>query len=324
MSIYNLTHVEQKIYNRIADAMNSLQLQAQLPSASAEEILLILNKVISENRNGFLYKPGSVKVSNSITGTTLHMEMCPEARNRITFCSQIEFEVDEIISTALKKHTIYDEILMVYTYFVKHFRYAQSHIENEKYHMTASPFLYREAVCEGFAFAFAHIMNRLDIPCGIITGVSALNGSNGSHAWNIVCLDNRYYHVDVTWDICMKEKGGHLFDYLFLDDCLVSRDHRWNDSSIPYCTDPSKEFYAKERLICNNRTEAISLLEKQIRLRKKVVGFRYSGDYADTFFHSDLLSKILNTAMRQSKCVYSRVNYGYNSDVGTAYFKIDY
>ena len=101
MSIYNLTYAEQKLYNGITDAMNALQLQAQLPRASAEEILLMFNKVISENRNGFLYKPGSVRISSSIMGTTLHMEMCPEAANRITFCSQIELEADEIISQGL-------------------------------------------------------------------------------------------------------------------------------------------------------------------------------------------------------------------------------
>ena len=125
-------------------------------------------------------------------------------------------------------------------------------------------------------------------------------------------------------DICMKGKGGHLFDYLLLDDCLVSRDHRWNDSSIPHCTDPSKEFYAKERLICSNETEAINLLEKQIRIRKKVIGFRYSGDNADSALNADCLSKILNTAMQLSDCAYSSANYGYNIDTGTAYFKIDY
>lgn len=324
MSIYNLTHAEGKIYNGITEAMNSLQLQAQLPRASAEEILQIFNKVISENRNGFLYKPGSVRISSSIMGTTLHMEMCPEARDRIAFCSQIEFEVDEIISAASKNHTVYDKILTVYTYFVEHFRYAQSNIENEKYHRAASPFLYREAVCEGFAFAFAYIMNRLDIPCGIITGVSTLNGSDGPHAWNIICLDNRYYHVDVTWDICMKEKESRLFDYLLLDDCLIRRDHRWSDSSIPYCTDPSKEFYVKERLVCRNESEAINLLEKQIRLRKNVVGFRYSEGNAESVLNANLLSKILNTAMQQCDCGFSSVNYGYNAGAGTAYFKIDY
>lgn len=79
--------------------------------------------------------------------------------------------------------------------------------------MTASPFLYRKVVCEGFAFAFAYIMNRMDIPCGIITGASTLNASNGLHAWNIIFLENRFYHVDVTWDICTKEKCGYLFDF---------------------------------------------------------------------------------------------------------------
>ena len=167
-------------------------------------------------------------------------------------------------------------------------------------------------------------MNRLAIPCGIITGTSTLNGYNGPHAWNIICLESRYYHVDVTWDICMKEKGGHLFDYLLLDDCLISRDHRWSDSSIPHCADQSKEFYVKKRLICHNEAEAINILGKQIRSRKKVVGFRCSKASAESILNADSLSKILNAAMQQCGCTYSGVNYGYNVGTGTAYFKINY
>lgn len=33
---------------------------------------------------------------------------------------------------------------------------------------------------------------------------------------------------------------------------------------------------------------------------------------------------ILNSAMQQCACLYISVNYRFNADVGTAYFKIDY
>lgn len=83
--------------------------------------------------------------------------------------------------------------------------------------------MYRKSVCEGFALAFANVLNRLGIPCGIVTGYSSLDGTFGAHAWNIVELDRKYYHLDVTWDICTKEKEIDTFDYFFLMIALCEK-----------------------------------------------------------------------------------------------------
>lgn len=323
MSIYSLSRQYKEAYSAISAAMDSLQLNAHLPIISAEEALSIYNKVISENRNGYFYKPVNVRILKSIMGTTLYMTMCPEAEKRISFCCGVEFEIEDIISVAAQERAEYDKILRVYKYFIDQFRYVQTNTENEKYHMTASPFLYREAVCEGFALAFSAIMNRLCIPCGIVSGTSTLNNMRGPHAWNIIYHEGNYYHIDVTWDICTKEKG-HFFDYFLLDDKLVRRDHHWDDNSIPRCIDPSKDFYAKKRMICYSASEAIGMLHEQIELKKRAVGFRFLGDHVESIINNKILSRILAEAMRQTCQLCSQVQYGYNAKAGTAYFNIIY
>ncbi len=50
------------------------------------------------------------------------------------------------------------------------------------------------AVCQGYACAYANIMNQLGIPTGLVTS-ETLN-----HAWNMVEIDGSWYHVDCTWD----------------------------------------------------------------------------------------------------------------------------
>ena len=54
----------------------------------------------------------------------------------------------------------------------------------------------KEAVCEGYALAYKYYMNRLEIPCKIVSGTS--NGQ--SHAWNQIQLNGNWYMVDPTWD----------------------------------------------------------------------------------------------------------------------------
>ena len=48
------------------------------------------------------------------------------------------------------------------------------------------------AVCGGFASAYSLLMNTLGVP------TITLCGKN--HAWNMVNLNGKWYHVDVTWD----------------------------------------------------------------------------------------------------------------------------
>lgn len=53
------------------------------------------------------------------------------------------------------------------------------------------------AQCEGYAKGFNYLMNKLGIPCILITGYRE---DGGTHAWNQVYLSDGWYNVDLTWD----------------------------------------------------------------------------------------------------------------------------
>ena len=325
MAVYLFSKSEESIFNSISRAIDSLRLNVTLPEMSdGEDILAIYNKAISICRVGFIYKPGSIIISTSLSGTTIHMKMCEQAKKTISFCSQVEFEIEEIVSMARKVQSDYDRIMIVYRFFVENYSYAYSNTNDEKYHTTASPFLFREAVCEGFSLAFAHIINRLGIPCGIIMGSSSLNGSTVPHSWNLLELEGNYYHLDVTWDICTKGKGVDFFDYFLLSDDIIRRDHYWNDVTIPKCDDSTKDFYARLHSICKDRTDLITLLTEHIRQKKKIFGFRYIGNHVDCIISKDFLMSIFNNAMTQLNCSYSEMSYGFNPHGGTAFFRVEY
>lgn len=51
-------------------------------------------------------------------------------------------------------------------------------------------------VCCGYTLAFQRFMEQEGIPSYIMCGDSP----EGPHAWNVVYLDNQWYHLDATWD----------------------------------------------------------------------------------------------------------------------------
>ena len=56
----------------------------------------------------------------------------------------------------------------------------------------------KKCVCQGYAEAYKRILDEIGIENGIICG--KIIGSEEYHAWNVIVLDGKAYHVDVTWD----------------------------------------------------------------------------------------------------------------------------
>ncbi|QIN42453.1 lipoprotein [Mycoplasma capricolum subsp. capripneumoniae] len=57
-----------------------------------------------------------------------------------------------------------------------------------------------KTVCTGYAKGLKLILEELGIPCKFIEGQSKRETSAAKHAWNLVQIDNEWYHVDTTSD----------------------------------------------------------------------------------------------------------------------------
>ena len=64
-------------------------------------------------------------------------------------------------------------------------------------------------VCDGYAKAYAYVLNKLGIPALVAGG-----NANGPHAWNYVYLNQNWYFTDLTWD--QNLDGGEIFQKYLL------------------------------------------------------------------------------------------------------------
>ena len=55
-------------------------------------------------------------------------------------------------------------------------------------------------VCQGYALCYKMLLEKAGIEAYYVNGQNKAKESGGSHAWNLVKLNNRYYHIDVCWD----------------------------------------------------------------------------------------------------------------------------
>ncbi len=130
--------------------------------------------------------------------------------------------------------------------------------------------LKKTAVCQGYAEAFKLLMDMMGIPCKMVTG-TANNGSGyAGHAWNIVKVSGRWYHIDVTWDDPVPDKKGNVrYSYFLIPDKKIDDDHKWNRSSYKKCTtDNSAKFIRLIGEVSETMDEAVDALYDDYMLHK--------------------------------------------------------
>lgn len=106
----------------------------------------------------------------------------------------------------LNKGTDYEKIRAVHDYLCGTISYSFETVYHEADERSGYDGLYHHTtVCTGYALLFQKFMDKMGIPCYIGTG--------SNHAWNIVLLDNQWYHVDCTND---RRNGQVIHNYFLI------------------------------------------------------------------------------------------------------------
>lgn len=106
-------------------------------------------------------------------------------------------------------------------------------------HLPYGVFKYHQAICVGHATTFKLLMDMLDIECQIIHSTE-----EGEHAWDLVKLDDEWYHCDVTFDGGTGEKPGYTY-FNVPDSVKDDGSYPWNHEEIP-AADGTKYCYLAE------------------------------------------------------------------------------
>ena len=79
------------------------------------------------------------------------------------------------------------------------------------------------------------VIRKLKIPCRFVTGSS---GSVG-HAWNMVKLSGKWYHIDVTFDDPIingtNTNKKPYYTYFLKSSSVMKKTHHFTASKYPKC-----------------------------------------------------------------------------------------
>lgn len=151
--------------------------------------------------------------------------------------------VNAIVTEANKKSTVVEKIEYVNDYIKTHNTYGYgTKVEGDKnvdtdkaafIHTSYGALVYNESVCEGYAKSFKAVLDRLEIPCVLVSGY-VYNDGYQPHMWNYVQVDGMWYGVDVTNNDWSNNKYLLCGSDEMLGDYIVDNVVSTSEYELPY------------------------------------------------------------------------------------------
>lgn len=124
---------------------------------------------------------------------------------------KIDKATEEILFYISHDMTDFEKIMTVHDYMVNNYVYDITDTDQ-----TMLIVLDKVGVCAAYAEAFQHVMNVLGIECTIV------KSDTMGHMWNMVKLDSRWYHLDITWDDPAPDQFAQVsHQYMLLSETAI-------------------------------------------------------------------------------------------------------
>ncbi len=237
------------VYDQMLTAILSYEKSVNLATMDTE-LMREAYQALNCDYGGLFWVEGYVFTSYTRGGKRIGLEFSPnyvmeeQEKNRLQ--NQVDDVVDEWLGGISLRDSDYEKAKYVFETLIEQVDYVEGAKDNQN---ILSVFLHRETVCQGYACATQYLLRQLGISSTIISG----KANNQAHAWNLVKLDDGYYHMDTTWGNSTYMDTSHNaskfvnYNFLSMTDEEISNTHRAQmPFALPKCSNMENNYYVKE------------------------------------------------------------------------------
>ena len=114
-------------------------------------------------------------------------------------CAIIQKSIDDVVDKDFQINDVLtltqlEQVAYVYKWMLVYCNYNTNSAYNQN---IDSVFVRRNSVCTGYAKAAQYLFKLLGIESRLVFGRLNNDKEDGRHCWNIVCIQGRYYHLDI-------------------------------------------------------------------------------------------------------------------------------
>ncbi len=226
----------------------------------------------------FGYRYRSMGIAGNTVAITVEPGYTMNVDQRAAYQKKIDEAVIDMLSGLPADADDYEKSKYVYETLITRVEYDKNSSNNQN---IISVFINHATVCQGYSDAVAYLLQRLGVPCMIVTG----NAGNEPHAWNILEIDKEFYNLDVTWgnnrfrDMNANEKKRIDHAYLNITTEEISVNHTIDMKiDVPLCTGTKANYYRKIKHYFDkfDNEKIGKVIAKDYRKHKKETSLRFA------------------------------------------------
>ncbi|MBR1592042.1 MAG: hypothetical protein IJ666_03410 [Ruminococcus sp.] len=229
----SLSEQDKASYDNIYNTLMSGNIDVKFDvKYTAEEIEHIYQCFSEDHPEIFwLTKGYLITYDDTSSGLSLCFVNDIDSGNLAEYRTRFEEEAQNILSRLPQDASLYEQILFIHDYIVRHTKYASDYVsipyeDSHMYYSAYGCLVQHYCVCSGYTKAFQYLMHEIGVPCGSVSGFATRNGE--AHKWNYVKYEGEYYWIDVTWDDPVDYSGdpidtsevAHTYFFITTDELL--------------------------------------------------------------------------------------------------------
>lgn len=251
---------EQLLYVELFQILAGMEEGVMLTTKDVNLIPRVYQAVINDHPELF-YTKGFVYTKATLDGEIVYLTCSGSytyTKEEVDIrMQQIEAEAERVLEKIPTSADAYTVVKSLYEYIILNTDYGEKTKDHQN---ISSVLLDKVSVCNGYAKTFQFLLNKKGIPCIVVNG-----SAKGSHAWNIVCIDGEYYHVDATWgDPSYNTDSDRTipiaqidYSYLCIPTAQIGLDHTAsNEFPLPFCQSMNANYFVREGLYITGYDES--------------------------------------------------------------------
>ena len=140
-----------------------------------------------------------------------------EADKKLEEFKLVKKEINAIVNSLDTKQTVVEVIRDIHDLLIERMMYDTDLTNRNKFNAYGA-LIDGMAVCQGYSSAMKWILDEIKVPCIQVFGLA----DGGRHAWNLVCINQVWYGIDMTWDDPIN--GSLRYDY-FMNNERMKKSH---------------------------------------------------------------------------------------------------
>ena len=245
---FTLTNIEKHAYNAILAELPTMPERIKIPNLDGFELENVFSALLNDNPELFFLGRTCTLEEFTFRYDYFVPEYTLTASEYSDHLTGLIAKSKKILSTVTDINDPWLTELEIHDYIIRNCEYKLNDDGSDFLVSTAYGALMNGlAACEGYSKGTKLLLDMAGVQCAVVSGdATNSDGKTVKHMWNAVCLNEKWYYLDCTWDDPVSEKAGNIpnYSYFNLTTDMISSTH----GSFSYdfdCTSIEENYHVK-------------------------------------------------------------------------------